>query len=132
LNVFGNAIEHFQKYCSHSVLERTKSGLFGFWLRFGSVTGFFKPAPSPKPRQNPKILAPNGYSISSNALLSKSPFRDSPENETPALEPSLGLLFACRKPPANIFVAKTQRSDHYLPEAIKLSWQTTLTEFALA
>jgi len=36
-----------------------KSGLFGLWLRFGSVTGFFKPAPSPKPRQSPKILAPN-------------------------------------------------------------------------
>jgi hypothetical protein len=30
------------------------SGLFGFWLRFGSVTGFDKPAPSPKPRQNTK------------------------------------------------------------------------------
>ena len=44
------------------------NGLFGFWLRFGSVTGFYKPAPSPKPRQNPKILAPNGYSFSSNAL----------------------------------------------------------------
>ena len=27
-------------------------------LRFGSVTGFFKPAPSPKPRQNSKIRAP--------------------------------------------------------------------------
>ncbi|HXE42375.1 MAG TPA: hypothetical protein VN516_05055 [Candidatus Baltobacteraceae bacterium] len=39
--------------------EYGKSGLFGFWLRFGSVTGFIKPAPSPKPRQNPKILAPN-------------------------------------------------------------------------
>src|SRR6185312_13295414 len=36
-----------------------ESGLFGFWLRFGSVTGFLKPAPSPKPRQKPKILAPN-------------------------------------------------------------------------
>src|SRR6185312_13370127 len=35
------------------------SGLFCFWRRFGSVTGFFKPAPSPKPRQKPKILAPN-------------------------------------------------------------------------
>jgi hypothetical protein len=39
-----------------------------FWLRFGSVTGFFKPTPSPKPRQNFKILAPHGYSFSSNAL----------------------------------------------------------------
>src|SRR6185437_10891310 len=43
------------------------SGLFGFWLRFGSVTGFFKPAPSPKPRQNPKILAAHRYIFSVNA-----------------------------------------------------------------
>src|SRR6185437_15012609 len=61
-------LEHFQKYCSHSVCKEGGGGLFGFWLRFGSVTGFLKPAPSPKPRQNPKILAPNGYSIFSNAL----------------------------------------------------------------
>ncbi|MGA2868922.1 MAG: hypothetical protein ABSF34_07165, partial [Verrucomicrobiota bacterium] len=33
-------------------------GLFGFWLRFGSVTGLFKPAPSPKPRQNTKNPRP--------------------------------------------------------------------------
>jgi hypothetical protein len=43
------------------------SGLFGFWLRFGSVTGFFKPAPSPKPRQKPKILAAHRYIFSVNA-----------------------------------------------------------------
>jgi len=30
------------------------SGLFDFWLRFDSVTGFFKPAPSPRPRQKIK------------------------------------------------------------------------------
>jgi hypothetical protein len=46
------------------------SGLFGFWLRFGSVTGFFKPAPSPKPRQKPKILAAHRYIFSVNALTS--------------------------------------------------------------
>jgi hypothetical protein len=40
------------------------SGLFGFWLRFGSVAGRSGHAPSPKPRQNPKILAQNGYIIS--------------------------------------------------------------------
>ena len=44
------------------------SGLFGFGLRFGSVTGRCRHAPSPKPRPKPKILAPRGYSISSNAL----------------------------------------------------------------
>jgi hypothetical protein len=36
-----------------------ESGLFDLWRRFGSVTGFSKPAPSPKPRQSSKILAPN-------------------------------------------------------------------------
>jgi hypothetical protein len=46
----------------------TNSGLFGFWLRFGSVTGFFKPAPSPKPRQKPKIPAAHRYIFSVNAL----------------------------------------------------------------
>ena len=44
------------------------SGLFGFWPRFSSVTGFFKPAPSPKPRQKPKILAAHRYIFSVNAL----------------------------------------------------------------
>jgi hypothetical protein len=44
------------------------SGLFGFWRRFGSVTGFFKPAPSPKPRQKSKILAAHRYIFSVNAL----------------------------------------------------------------
>jgi hypothetical protein len=47
------------------------SGLFGFWLRFGSVTGLFKPAPSPKPRQKSKILAAHRYIISVNALIPK-------------------------------------------------------------
>jgi hypothetical protein len=44
------------------------SGFFGFWLRFGSVTGFFKPAPSSKPRQTPKILAAHRYIFSVNTL----------------------------------------------------------------
>jgi hypothetical protein len=46
---------------------RRENGLFGFWLRFGSVAGLLEPAPSPKPRQNPKILVSNGYSVFSNA-----------------------------------------------------------------
>jgi hypothetical protein len=45
-----------------------KCGLFDFSLRFGSVTGLFKPAPSPKPRQKSKILAAHRYIISVNAL----------------------------------------------------------------
>ncbi len=62
--------ERFKKYCSHSA-EGKQGGLFGFWLppsprlwrtsRFGSVTGRCGHAPSPKPRQNPKIPAPNGH-----------------------------------------------------------------------
>ena len=60
--------DHFHKYCSHAVIKGWGSGLFGFGLRFGSVTGRYRHAPSPKPRPNPKILAPRDYSISSNAL----------------------------------------------------------------
>ncbi len=60
--------EHFHQSCGDVQRRRSESGLFGFWLRFGSVTGFFKPAPSPKPRQNPKILAPHRYIFSVNAL----------------------------------------------------------------
>jgi hypothetical protein len=51
-------LERLKKYCSHSVKGMEKAVFFGFWRRFGSVTGFIKPAPSPKPRQKPKILAP--------------------------------------------------------------------------
>jgi len=52
-----------------------KGGLFGFWLRFGSVTGLLanlllrqRPMIGTT-RQNPKILAPNGYSFPSNAPM---------------------------------------------------------------
>jgi len=48
------------------------SGLFGFWRRFGSVAGLFKPAPSPKPRQKPKIPAAHRYIFSVNALAANS------------------------------------------------------------
>src|ERR1700751_3884595 len=63
------SLEHFHQSCSDE-LKSADSGLFGFWLRFGSVTGFFKPAPSPKPRQKPKILAAHRYIFSINALIS--------------------------------------------------------------
>jgi hypothetical protein len=45
----GASLEHFQKCCNHSVewMERERD-LFELGLRFGSVTGFCKPAPSPK------------------------------------------------------------------------------------
>jgi hypothetical protein len=34
--------ERFKKYYSHPVKWRMKPGLLIFWLRFGSVTGFFR------------------------------------------------------------------------------------------
>ena len=57
-------LERFKKYCSHSAEDKRGSGPFGLSLRFGSVTGHCGHAPSPKLRQNPKSLAPNGHSIS--------------------------------------------------------------------
>ena len=62
-------LEHFHKCCSDAVGAKGGSGLFGFWLRFGSVTGPLGHASSPKPRQKPKILAPHRYIISVNALM---------------------------------------------------------------
>jgi hypothetical protein len=56
---FRTHLERVKKYRS-----RSRSGLFAFWLRFGSVAGHRGHAPSPKPRQNAKILAPNGHGIS--------------------------------------------------------------------
>ena len=79
--------EPFHKFCSRTV-RPSGSGLFGFWLRFRSVTGRCGHAPSlkrglPKPCesvsqsgdvplrgkqcQKPKILAPHGYTISRKA-----------------------------------------------------------------
>jgi hypothetical protein len=49
----------------------TDNGLFCFWLRFSSVTGLWKPAPSLKPSQKQKILAAHRYIISVNALNAK-------------------------------------------------------------
>jgi hypothetical protein len=54
-------LEHFQKNCSHSGNQESRSGLFEFWLRFGSVTGLFKPASSPKAddrHHSPKLKNP--------------------------------------------------------------------------
>ena len=73
-------LEHFNKYCSRAGLEKKGSGLFGFWLRFRSVTA--PPAGMVLPdwhhslslARKPKILAPNGYIISCNALGQKRAF----------------------------------------------------------
>ena len=60
-------LERLKKYCSHPV-RPSGSVPFGFWLRFRSVTGRCGHAPSLKPGQKPKILAPSGYSIFLTAL----------------------------------------------------------------
>jgi predicted nuclease of predicted toxin-antitoxin system len=61
-------LERLKKFCSRLGRGR-ESGLFEFWRRFGSVAGRCGHAPSPKPSQNSKILAPNGYRISLTALM---------------------------------------------------------------
>ena len=60
--------EHIQKCYSHSGGEIRRAVFLVFGFVSAQSQGFFEPAPSPKPRQNPKILAPNGYNIFSNAL----------------------------------------------------------------
>jgi len=47
---------------------RERAVFLGFGFVSAQSQGVIKPVPSPKPRQNPKILAPNGYNIFSNAL----------------------------------------------------------------
>jgi hypothetical protein len=71
------ALEHLKKFCSR-LQTLAKSGLFEFWLRFGSVAGRCGHAPSPKPRQNSKILAANGHRISLNALMGEIPMEQNP------------------------------------------------------
>ena len=64
----GTKLEHFRQ-SRGAGLKSKDGGLFAFGLRFGSVTGFFKPAPSPKPRPKAKILAAQRYVFSVNALI---------------------------------------------------------------
>jgi hypothetical protein len=45
------------------ITAAAETGLFRFWLRFGSVTGRCGHAPSTKPRQNQTILVFNGHII---------------------------------------------------------------------
>ena len=67
---FAPKLEQLKKFCSHAV-RPLGSGLFGFWLRFRSVTGRCGYAPSFKPCQKSKILAPRSYRISGKALAVK-------------------------------------------------------------
>ena len=59
--------EHFHKSCSDE-LKLVDSSLFGFWLRFGSVTGFSNLLLRRSPAENQKILAAHRYIFSVNAL----------------------------------------------------------------
>jgi len=68
------SLEHFQKYCSRSAETLEKAVFLAFGFVSAQSQGLLKPAPSPKPRQKPKILAPNGYIIFSNAQAAKGAF----------------------------------------------------------
>src|SRR5882724_350087 len=61
--------EHFQKDCSRAAGGEVRAVFLVFGFVLAQLQGSFGPAPSPKPRQNPRILAPNSCSISSNALF---------------------------------------------------------------
>ena len=63
----GEHMERYQKSCSRSAVKEAGAVFLGFSFVSAQLRGSFKPAPSPKPRQNPKILAPNDYTFSSNA-----------------------------------------------------------------
>ena len=60
--------ERLKKYCSHPAGVKTEAVFLGFGFVSAQLQGCFEPAPSPKPRQNPNILAPNGHNISLKAL----------------------------------------------------------------
>jgi hypothetical protein len=49
------------------VEQKQEAVFLGFGFVSAQSQGCSEPAPSPKPRQNPKILAPKGFSISSKA-----------------------------------------------------------------
>jgi hypothetical protein len=62
-------LEHFQKYCSHAEVKKGAAVFFGFWASFWLshrvISNLLLRQSLAKTQ---KILAPRGYSISSNAL----------------------------------------------------------------
>src|SRR6185503_19684225 len=64
-----SSFEHFQKFGSRSVgrIERAVFLIFGFVS--AQSRGFLNPLLRRSLAKNPKILAPNGFRIFSNALL---------------------------------------------------------------
>ena len=66
-------LEHFQKNCSPAVREGEKAVFWGSGFVSAQFKGLSNLRLRQRPmigttRQNPKILAPHGYSFSSNAL----------------------------------------------------------------
>jgi hypothetical protein len=66
-------LEHFQKNCSHAVRKDEKAVFWGSGFVSAQLQGLSNLRLRQRPmigtaRQNPKILAPHGYSFSLNAL----------------------------------------------------------------
>jgi|SRR5580704_8408077 hypothetical protein len=127
----GNGPERFHKYCSRA-LRPSGSGLFGFWLRFRPVTGRCGHAPSLKPCQKPKILAPHGYNICGKAPGRRAETELHPSRNRAGTEPWLtfarlcsGLLAFARLLPGNFFFAGTERRPSELRQLRLKSKSTT-------
>src|SRR5215469_5101783 len=58
------ALEPFKKFCSHAVGGLWRAVFLSFGVVSAQSQGCLEPAPSPKPSQNSKILAPHGHNIS--------------------------------------------------------------------
>jgi len=82
-------LEHYQKYCSHTEGWGGEAVFLGFGFVLAQSQAAAGMLLSPKPRRNPKILAPCGCIISSNA--------PKPEHRTSNIElrtPKLGARLA--------------------------------------
>ena len=62
------ALEHFQKYCSHLEGKKNETVFLGFGFVSARSQGFLNLLLHRSLAKTPKILAPNGYRIFSNAL----------------------------------------------------------------
>jgi len=61
-------LEHFQKYCSYSAEGKERAVFLVFGVVSAQLQGYLNLRLRRSLAKKPKILAPNGYSISSNAL----------------------------------------------------------------
>jgi hypothetical protein len=62
------SLEHFQKNCSHSNEKKRGAVFLGLGVVSVQLQGYLNLRLHRSLAQTPKILAPNGYSFSSNAL----------------------------------------------------------------